>query len=158
MVKVNKLATIRIQGQVDIREGVNDTLEMLNLNRPNQCVIVRDEPSFRGMLKKAKEIVTWGPIEPEVLEKLLLKRGEFEGGGEVTDEKVDSKTPYSSVEELAEAVCENDFDLKDFEGLEKVFRLHPPKKGFDFTGRSVGHGGAKGDRGEKINDLILRML
>ncbi len=149
---------IRIQGQIDRRKEVKDTLKMLNLDRPNQCVIVRDEPSFRGMLEKAKEIVTWGPIEPEVLEKLLLKRGEFEGGGELTDEKVDSKTSYSSVGELAEAVCEDDFDLKDVEGLKKVFRLHPPKKGFDFTGRSVGHGGAKGDRGEEINDLILRML
>jgi large subunit ribosomal protein L30 len=43
---------------------------------------------------------------------------------------------------------------------EKVVRLNPPKKGFGRKGIKMPFklGGALGDRGEKINDLITRML
>ncbi len=155
---MSKLAVIRVRADEDVNEEVIDTLEMLNLNRPNHCVIVDDEPSFRGMLQKAKETVTWGLISGEVLEKLLLKRGELEGGKDVSDEQIDERTPYSSVTELAEAVCDDEFDLEGVDGLNDVFRLHPPKKGYDFVSRSFKHGGAVGDRGEKIDNLILRMI
>ncbi len=41
-----------------------------------------------------------------------------------------------------------------------VFHLHPPRKGFGRKGvkRGFATGGALGDRGEKINDLLQRML
>jgi len=43
---------------------------------------------------------------------------------------------------------------------EKVVHLNPPKKGFGRKGVKMPFklGGALGDRGEKINDLIMRML
>lgn len=42
----------------------------------------------------------------------------------------------------------------------KFFRLNPPKKGFGRKGikKVFGVGGALGDRKEKINDLIIRMI
>ncbi|MBW3019214.1 uL30 family ribosomal protein [Candidatus Woesearchaeota archaeon] len=42
----------------------------------------------------------------------------------------------------------------------KIIRLNPPKKGFGRKGVKIPFklGGALGDRGEKINDLIMRML
>lgn len=156
--RVNKLAVIRIRGSGGIKEEVKDTLEMLNLNKSNYCVIVDDNSSYRGMLKEAKEMLTWGPIKADVLEDLFLERGEFEGDGEVTDEKIDERTPYNSVSELVEAVSDGEYELKDVDGLKDVFRLHPPKKGYDSVKLSFEQGGAKGDRGEKINDLISRML
>jgi large subunit ribosomal protein L30 len=43
---------------------------------------------------------------------------------------------------------------------ENSFRLHPPRKGFGRKGikASFVNGGALGDRKEKINDLITRMV
>ena len=43
---------------------------------------------------------------------------------------------------------------------EKVVHLNPPRKGFGTKGVKMPfkHGGALGDRGEKITDLIMRML
>ncbi|KXA90120.1 hypothetical protein AKJ62_01735 [candidate division MSBL1 archaeon SCGC-AAA259D14] len=155
---MNKLAVVRVRGSVNVREEVKDTLRMLNLSRPNYCTVVENSSSFRGMLEKVKEMVTWGPIEPEVLEKLLLKKGEFKGGEKVTEDKIKELTSYNSLEGLANAVVEGDFALNQIEDLKKVFRLHPPKKGYNSTHRSVKHGGALGNRGEEINSLILRML
>lgn len=158
MMRVSRLAVVRVRGSVDVRGEVRDTLRMLRLTRPNYCTIVDDIPSVRGMLDKVKEMVTWGTIKPEVLEKLLRRRGEIRGGGSVTDERIEEETSHDSVLGFAKAVCEGESELEDIEGLRGVFRLRPPKKGYKSTHRSFHEGGALGDRGEEINDLIQRMI
>ena len=47
--------------------------------------------------------------------------------------------------------------MRDVPGLKPVFRLHPPRKGYEGIKRSFKEGGALGYRGEKINHLIRRM-
>ena len=155
---VNKLAVVRIRGDPGLKKEVRDTLKMLNLDRPNQCTVISDESTYRGMLEKCKEVVTWGGLDSEVFERLLLERGEFEGGETVSDESVDERTSFDSVEDIAESICEGDLSLSDVEDLKCVFRLHPPKKGYNSVGRSFENGGAKGFTGDKINDLIMRMI
>lgn len=155
---MSKLAAVRVRGKVGAGEEVKDTLRMLHLTRPNHCVILEDESSSRGMLQKAKEMVTWGLVKPNVLEELLRVRGELEGGDSVTNGEIEERTSYSSIEEFAKAVCEGDSSLKELDGLKEVFRLRPPKKEYNPTRHSFHHGGAVGSRGEEINDLILRMI
>ncbi|KXB01038.1 hypothetical protein AKJ41_02865 [candidate division MSBL1 archaeon SCGC-AAA259O05] len=155
---MTKLAVVRIRGSVDVEKEVEDTLRMLRLTRPNHSTLVDDSSPQGGMLQKAKEMVTWGPIKPEVLESLLKKRGELVSGGSVTDEVVRKSSSYETVGELSKAICEEKAELDDVNGLRKVFRLRPPKKGYSPTQRSYSHGGASGDRGEKINDLLTRMI
>ncbi|RJQ20782.1 50S ribosomal protein L30 [Candidatus Woesearchaeota archaeon] len=43
---------------------------------------------------------------------------------------------------------------------EKVFRLNPPRKGYGRKGVKIAFksGGALGNRGEKMNDLVMRMM
>jgi len=43
---------------------------------------------------------------------------------------------------------------------EKVFRLNPPRKGYGRKGVKVAfrNGGAVGSRGDKMTDLVLRMM
>ncbi len=50
--------------------------------------------------------------------------------------------------------------LKKRDQGKKFYRLAPPRKGFERKGIKVSFnkGGALGYRGEKINDLILRMV
>jgi len=153
---MSDLAVVRIRGGPDLDEEVRDTLEMLNLHRPNHCTIVPDEPSYCGMLDEVKEAATWGEINDEVLEKLVKERGEFEGGLDVNEENVEDLTSFGSVDEFVDDIIEN--GVENVEKLKKVFRLHPPKKGYGKVTKSFGEGGAKGYRGEEINDLILRMV
>ncbi|MFB6216368.1 MAG: uL30 family ribosomal protein, partial [Candidatus Aenigmatarchaeota archaeon] len=61
---MSKLAAVRIRGKGGARKEIEDTLQILRLTRPNYCTIVRENSSNLGMLGKAKELVTWGPIEP----------------------------------------------------------------------------------------------
>ncbi|AMM54422.1 MULTISPECIES: 50S ribosomal protein L30 [Thermococcaceae] len=153
-----KLAVIRIRGRVNVKRPVRDTLAMLRLHRVNHCVIVDDTPSYLGMLQKAKDYITWGEINAETLAKLIRKRGRLIGNKPVTDEYVKEKLGMT-IEEFAQKVVNGEMSLKDLPNLKPVFRLHPPRGGFRGSKkRSFKEGGALGYRGEKINDLIERML
>lgn len=158
MKKLAKLVAVRIRGSVGVKKEVLDTLRMIRLTRPNHCILIENNPSQVGMLRKAKEVITWGTIRPEVLAQLLRKRGRLESDRPLTDEIVDSRSPYGSIREFADSLCEGRARLCDVPGLKRVFRLRPPRKGYKSTRRPFSSGGALGDRGDDMNDLILRMM
>ena len=70
------------------------------------------------MINAVKDFVTWGPLSPEIEEKLKKKM------------------------------------------IEGVAHLQPPRKGFGRKGIKFQFktGGALGNRGDKINDLLMRMM
>ncbi|MCD6524039.1 MAG: 50S ribosomal protein L30 [Thermococcus sp.] len=153
-----KLALIRLRSGIRARGEVRDTLAMLRLHRINHLVIVDDTPSYRGMIQKVKDYITWGEIDKETLVKLLRKRGRLVGNKPITDEYVKEKLGMS-IEEFAEKVINGEMKLRDLPNIKPVFRLHPPRGGLKGSKkRSFKEGGALGYRGEKINDLIERML
>ena len=150
-------AVVRIRGRVGVRKEVEDTLRMLRLKRVNNCVLVPENPSFKGMLEKAKDYITWGEINKETLVALLRKRLRLKGDKRVDEKILKEVTDFNSFEELADALLEGKIRLKDFEKLNPVFRLTPPSKGF----KSVKQYWPKGDlgyRGETINELLERMI
>lgn len=140
-----QLAVIRVRGLTGVRIEVNDTLKILRLYKNNYCCILSDDPIYVGMLKKAKDYITWGEIDDETFKMLLEKRGE-EFNGRETDSK--KKIKY------------NDFFVFENKKIKKYFRLNPPRKGFERKGikHSYQQGGALGYRGTAINDLIKRMV
>jgi large subunit ribosomal protein L30 len=156
-VRVPKLAVVRVRGGVDARGEVIDTLRMLGLTRVNHCVLLDDTPSIRGMLQKAKDYVTWGEIDAETLELLLRKRGLTEGNRRLTDEMVKSASGIPSISELARAVVEGKADLRSIKFIKRIFRLHPPRKGYKSVKRPYRDLGDLGYRGSAINELLKRM-
>ena len=113
------IAAVRVRGVTGIRQEIKDTLSYLNLHKKNSCVLIKNTPSTAGMLKKAKDFITWGEASKETIEL-----------------------------------------LKTRDKGKKFFRLNSPKKGFGRKGikKPFTMNGALGDRGEKINDLIKRMV
>lgn len=154
---MTKVAIVRVRGRVGVRREVKDTLAMLRLHKVNHMVIVDDTPSYKGMIQKAKDYITWGEIDKETLAKLLRRRGRLSGNRRLTDEYVQEKLGMS-IEEFAEKVINGEMKLTDLEGLKPVFRLHPPRGGHGTIKRPFKDGGALGYRGEKINELLERMM
>ena len=70
---MSKLAIIRTKGPLHVISKVEDTMKMLNLNKKFNCVIVDDNPSCRGMIRKVEYLITWGEVNEETI-KLLEKR------------------------------------------------------------------------------------
>ena len=139
-----KLAIILVRGLVNIPRPVKDTLMMLRLKRKNHCVIVNNNPINIGMLKKVKDYVTWGKISDEVFKEMVEKRGE-----EFKGREKDCKGKYN-------------YRVLEIAGkkYKPYFRLNPPRKGFGRKGikNPFKMGGGLGNREDKINDLITRML
>jgi len=125
-----KIVMVRIRGSIKLNKEIKDTLDMLRLYNQNYCVIIKISPSMIGMIKKVESYVTWGEIDEETLKMLKEKR----------EKKAKNK--------------------KGEEVVKPFFRLNPPKKGFGRKGIKIPfkRGGALGYRGEKINDLIRRMI
>ena len=138
------IAVVQVRGLVGVKATVKDTLRMLGLTRANQCVLIENKPSIKGMLLKVKDYTTFGPVKMDLVNKLVAKRG-IEYEGRLQDSK--SKYTYSN------------FELNG-KKYKKCFKLNPPRKGFGRAGikRSFASGGALGDRGAKIADIIERMI
>ncbi|ASI98205.1 50S ribosomal protein L30 [Thermococcus celer] len=153
-----KLALIRLRSGIRAKGEVRDTLAMLRLHRINHLVLVDENPSYNGMVQKVKDYITWGEINAETLAALIRKRGRLIGNRPVTDDYVREKLGMT-IDEFAKKVVEGEMKLTDLPNLKPVFRLHPPRGGLKGSKkRSFKEGGALGYRGEKINDLIERML
>jgi len=145
-------AIVRIRGKVRRSAHVTDTLRMLRLTRQNHCVIVPETPAYRGMVKKVKDFITWGEVTPEVVAKLLLKRGGL------TDAAVKENSRFKSVWDFSQALAKGDATVADVKGLRPVLRLHPPKGGFIAIKRPFRDRGDLGYRGAEINGLLERMI
>ena len=131
-----QIAVIRLRGRTGLRADVSATLDMLNIRRVNHCAIVPDSPGVVGMLKKAKDYITWGHIDADTLKLLLEKRGE-------------------AAANRKRSVSLNGKDYKPY------FRLSPAKGGLGKRGIKAsfaGGSGALGYRKEKINELLKKMI
>lgn len=141
-----KIAVIIVRGLVEVRKEIKDTLKSLRLNRKHSCVVLDSNPVVLGKIKKVKDYVTWGPIDSETFKELVEKRGEEYLG---LEKDAKGKIDYS-----------RRFFVFNNKKYLKCFRLNPPRKGFGRKGIKMPFklGGGLGDRGEKINDLLKRML
>jgi len=151
-------AAIRVRGVINIKPDIKKTLQLLNLTRVNHCVLLEEKPSIKGMLHVAKDYITWGEVEKDILVKLIEKRGKLEGEKEITETYLKSATSYNNLDKLTQAIIDNKFKYKDIPDVKSVFRLNPPKKGYEGIKRSYAKKGALGYRGKDINKLIERMI
>lgn len=151
-------AAIRIRGTVNIKPDIKKTLQMLNLTRANHCVLIEETPSNKGMLYTAKDYITWGEVEKKTLTKLITQRGRLEGDKPITEDHLKSATSYKDIEKLADAIISKKFKYKEIPSVKPVFRLNPPKKGYEGIKKAYAKKGALGYRGQEINKLLEKML
>lgn len=134
------LVIIRLRGRTGIRADVESTLKHLNLNRINNCVVLSESTQVLGMVRKAKDYITWGHIDAETLTAMVSKRGRL----------------------VKESDAKNGSKVVSFDGkaYERYFRLNPAKGGLGSRGikATFAKAGALGDRKEKINDLLKKMI
>ena len=148
---------VKVRGTIRAIREARETLEMLHLKRTNHAVLIDSRPSYRGMLYRVQNYVTWGEVTKQTIELLLKKRGRLAGGKKLTDESV-KKLGYESIDALSDALVTCKEEFQKLPNVQPIFKLHPPKKGFKGkTKKSFASGGEAGYRGEAINKLIERM-
>ena len=151
-------AAIRIRGTVNIKPDIKKTLNLLNLTRVNHCVVLNETPSIKGMLQVAKDYVTWGEIDKKTLTNLISSRGKLIGDKALTNDYLKTATSFDNIDNLSDAIINKKFLYKEIPSIKPIFRLNPPKKGFEGIKKSFSNKGALGYRGKDINNLIERMI
>ncbi|MFX1418987.1 MAG: 50S ribosomal protein L30 [Promethearchaeota archaeon] len=152
---------IRIRGAPGMRTKIMDTLKMLRMHKINHGVLIWGIPSYKGMLVKCKDYISYGEIDEKTLVRLLRVRGKVEGNHPLTEEHIKNLTNYKTFRELAKALLNGEIQYreKDIYKIKPVFRLHPPKKGHKGTiKKHYNEGGTLGNVGIYINELVHKML
>jgi large subunit ribosomal protein L30 len=153
-------AVVRVRGTTHVKPDIVYALRQIGLTRKNHCTLLIDDESTKGSLQKIKDYVTWGPATEETILMLLEKRGMISYKKRLTEGYVNENSKYPDIKSLAKAISSGEAGITSVKGMKRYFRLNPPKKGFDRAGIKKPHslGGALGFRGEKINDLVGRMI
>ena len=149
-------AIIRVRGTVNVNNKISKTLKFLRLHRPNHCIIVPENDSYKGMLNIVKDYVTWGKINSKSVETLAKDRIHLEGGEAISNAEL-KNLGFKNVKDFAKQISEGKTYLNEMKKIKPVIRLHPPIKGYEGNKRSYKEGGSLGYRGDEINKLIGRM-
>ncbi|MFH0836292.1 MAG: 50S ribosomal protein L30 [Candidatus Micrarchaeota archaeon] len=146
------IAVVRIRGVQRIRPNARYSMKHLGLTRKHHCVLIDEKQ--RQMAVACKDYVAWGEPTVETIAELLEKRGRVTG-----DKLLKDNLPkgFASIQDLAKAVFEGTAFLSKLKGVKRVFRLHPPKKGFGAIKRAYPKG-ALGYWKQDINGLLERMM
>ncbi|MEM4707506.1 MAG: uL30 family ribosomal protein [Candidatus Anstonellales archaeon] len=140
------IAIVRVRGIRKIKPKIARTLSALRLNRVNHAVVVKANPQYIGMLKVAKDYITFGEVKKETVEKLVEKRGEV--GKKRATELLKEKDLKKIVDEI--------FDGKKPKVLSPVFRLHAPRRGWKSIKLAYPRG-ALGIR-DNMDEILSRMM
>jgi large subunit ribosomal protein L30 len=152
------LVAVRVRGTVSAQKEARETLELLHLNHTNHGLLIDNRPSYLGMLQRVNNYVTYGEPTKGIVSMMLQKRAKLAGGKKLTEEYI-QKQGYKSFDDLAEAIVNCKVAYQKLPDTQPVFRFHPPSKGYKGkTKKSFNAGGEAGYRGEKINDLVKRMI
>lgn len=151
-------ALVQVRGEVDMSQGVRDTMSMLNLGRVNHCTLVPETDTYTGMVTKVNDWVAHGQPSEEVVAQLLRTRGESEQErDDIDDEWVEENTEYDSIDELAADLVAEETTLRE-QGLSPTLRLHPPRSGHDGLKHPTKEGGQLGKHTtEEIDSLLTTM-
>lgn len=142
-----KIAIVRIRGIRKVRPEVEKTFQYLNLEKPNNCVVIEDTPMNMGMVAMVKDYVTYGPISEDILFSLVHKKGEK--GQSLLKDSMDEAQIKKLVKEIFSGKKVSEF-------ANSTFRLRPPSKGYKNTKKAY----PMGDLGKRteMDSLIKRMI
>jgi len=154
------IAVVRIRGRMHMKPGIAATLDNMGLTRKNYCILLSESENNKGILQKVKDYVSWGITDEKMILSLLTERGRTAGQKRLTDEYVKQNSKHKDLKSLAKSLASSEAKISDVEGMKRVFRLNPPKKGFERKGIKVPYslGGVLGNRADKINQLLERMI
>jgi len=137
-------AVIRMRGVVKARKQAINTLKLLRLHRKMHCVVIPDNPSYKGMIQAAKDYITWGTISENVLQMMVTKRGRKPGNVRLNADEANRAIAMLKEGKKPEIV--------------PVFRLTPPRGGFKHSIKHSYPRGEIGNRKDKINELLEKMI
>jgi large subunit ribosomal protein L30 len=142
---------------VNTSSRVRDTLKSLNIETRFRATLVPDTPSYRGMLQRAKDHISWCYATRAVIKALLEKRGRKEGWKLITNEDL-TNLGFESFDSLAQKISDSSVLFYKLENIKPSFTLSSPRGGFKKSiRRNYGQGGILGANPE-LPKVVEKML
>ena len=132
-------AVTRVRGIPDRSSKVSTILEQMGLDKRNSTVLMPETEEVKGMIKKVKNVVTYGKVSEEFIEELQ---------------------DMEDVSDLVEKADSGEISLSELrdEGFSTRFSMNSPSKGYRNTKRQYKQGGSLGFRkNHEIEQLLNRM-
>lgn len=142
-----KIAVLRIRGIRNLKPKIKKTLELLNLDKPNQCILVNPTKEMLGMINVVKDYVAFGNVSEDTIFKLLRKKGEK--GRNLIRKLVNE----GELKKMASEIEQGE-PLKKY--VDPVFRLRPPSRGYKNIKKAypLGDLGKRNDMDQLLNRMI----
>ena len=140
-------------------------LSKLNLKELNNAVILFYNKNVVKMINLIENYVTWGYVNKHRIEDLLRKRGSVISGSneanELSNEDIENhlgKLGIVCIEDIVFELTKETENAKAVLNYLGYFKLGKNDDGFEKVNLSFEKGGSHGFRGEKINDLLKKMI
>jgi large subunit ribosomal protein L7e len=144
---------------------VKKILQLLRLRQLNNAVLVKVNKATLNMLQRVQPYITWGYPSRSTISNLLYQRGYVKVNKSripITDnhliEQNLGKVGINSIEDLIEEVSQCGPHFKEANNFIWPFKLSNPRFGFNNKNHSYQKDGDWGNREERINELVNRML
>ncbi len=142
---------IRLRGTINVPHWARHTLALLNLRRRFNATIVPEREPYIGMLRTVKDYVAWCKVDAGFIKVLLEKRGKYK------HEDINN-IGFSSIDDLAEALANDNTVLSRLKGMRPWFALAPPKGGFKRSSKHMHSDGGILGENEELLQLANRMI
>ncbi len=160
---------VRIRGVCDMHPKTRKILQLLRLRQINNGIFLKVNKATLNMLKKVEPYVTFGYPNQKTVRDLIYKRG----FGKMGNGRNKDRIPLSNNDVIEEALAKHDVicmeDLvheiftvgpafKEANNFLWPFKLSNPNGGWTRKRNHYVEGGDAGNREEKLNELIQKML
>lgn len=161
-----KLAfVVRIKGINKIHPRPRKVLQLLRLRQINNGVFVKLNKATIQMLRIADPFIAWGYPSQKIIRQLVYKRGYVKQNGQriplsdnnIVEEKL-GKHNIICVEDMIHEIWTVGPNFKKVTNFLWPFKLSNPVGGFNKKANHFVEGGDYGNREDKINKLLERMI
>lgn len=156
---------MRIRGVNGISPKPRKVLKLLRLRQINNGIFVRLNKATLNMLRIAEPYITWGYPNVKTIRDLIYKRGFLKIQGKRTPitgndqvERMLGKQDIICVEDLVHEIYSSGSNFKKATNMLWPFKLNNPNGGWVKKTQHFIEGGDFGNRENKINILLRKMI
>lgn len=158
---------VRISDDQAMNAQTKRVLALLRLKTKLQGTFIHLNEVTKSLLKIAEPFVTWGYPNLQTIRELIMKRGYGRVKGDHKKEPLTDNTFIEKHLGAYDVICLEDVihelftvgpNFKAVNNFIWSLKLNMPESGFKNRGRHFLDGGDYGDRGDQINQLLLKMV
>lgn len=155
---------IRIKGSKNLSENQKKLFNLLKLKKIHEARLFRLTPEIKKILTSLENQITFGKINQNTFQNLILKRGYVRNGKQIvainSNQKIEDVLGELGIVCVEDLVAEMYLTMQNFEEINKklcTFKLNKPNEGYGNKLAPASKGGVWGEN-KSLEDLVKKMI